>query len=379
MTYAHPPFPGPSSGWSGGWAPPPVPPKPGVIPLAPPLGVGGVLGGAFATLGRHWKQLLGFTAVAYGGAVALFGAALAMAYAMFAHDIEHIADAPESAGADELWPLLSAFGGVYLAGVVVMLVAGALVNAACPAVLQDAVLGRPCSFGTLWRRVLPRVWAVLGSLLLCGLIAAVPLVLLAVTFFGMIFAFISLLSDGAPGFGWIFLGGLLGVLLTGPPAVWLWVRFSLAPAVAVFERQGVVRSLSRSAELVRGAWWRVFGVSLLAFVMAAATAYLVQLPLQLLSLLPAGPASLSDGSSGSGTAITVAVVTFAFVLLGGFIGQAVTAVFPPLVLALLYVDQRMRKENLGPVLAEAAGVPTAHHPEAAGVPAAHHPEPGAHA
>ncbi|WP_261994122.1 hypothetical protein [Streptomyces sp. t39] len=337
-----------------------MPPKPGVIPLAPPLGTGGVLGGAFATIGRHWKQLLGFTVVVYGAAAALFGAVLAAAYAVFAHDIQHLSDAPESAGADELWPLLSAFGGVYLAGGAVMLVAGALVHAACPALLQDAVLGLPSSFGTLWRRALPRVWAVLGSLLVSGLIAAVPMVLLAATFFGMVLAFVSLLSDGPDGFGRLFLGGLLGVLLTGPPAVWLWVRFSLAPAVAVFERQGVVRSLSRSAQLVRGSWWRVFGVSLLASVMAVAVAYLVQLPLQLLSLIPTGPASPSDGSSGSAAAVTVAVM-LAFVLLGAFVGQVVTAVFPPLVLGLLYVDERMRKENLGPALAEAAGVGATHH------------------
>ncbi|WP_456049285.1 hypothetical protein [[Kitasatospora] papulosa] len=47
------PFGGPP-GW-GGWVPPP---KPGVIPLAP-LGLGDVLGGAFSTVGRYWKQLFG--------------------------------------------------------------------------------------------------------------------------------------------------------------------------------------------------------------------------------------------------------------------------------------------------------------------------------
>ncbi|WP_246574112.1 hypothetical protein [Streptomyces genisteinicus] len=354
MTHAHPPHPHPAHGPLGGWAPPPVPPKPGVIPLAPPLGVGGVLGGAFATLGRHWKQLLGFTAAVYGGALALFAAALAAAYAVFAHDIQHLADTSESTRADDVWPLLAAFGGVYLTAGAVMLVAGALVHAACPAVLQDAVLGLPSSFRTLWRRALPRMWAVLGSLLISGLIAAVPLVLLVLTFFGMIFALLALVSDDGSGYGWLFLGGLLGVLLTGPPAVWLWVRFSLAPAAAVFEQQGVMRSLSRSAQLVRGSWWRVFGISMLAFLMAAVAAYLVQLPLQLMSLLPAGPASLSDGSSGGGAAVAAAVM-LAFALLGALVGQAVTAVFPPLVLGLLYVDERMRKENLGPALAEAAG------------------------
>ena len=43
------------------------PPKPGVIPLAP-LGLGDVLGGAFSTMGRYWKQLFGMAAALYGGA-----------------------------------------------------------------------------------------------------------------------------------------------------------------------------------------------------------------------------------------------------------------------------------------------------------------------
>jgi hypothetical protein len=47
----------------------------------------------------------------------------------------------------------------------------------------------------------------------------------------------------------------------------------------------------------------------------------------------------------------------AFVLLGQLIGQLVSATFPLLVTGLLYVDRRMRTENLGPVLAEAATVP----------------------
>ncbi|HEY9438306.1 MAG TPA: hypothetical protein VIS29_06585, partial [Streptomyces sp.] len=60
VPYGGPPAP---PGW-GGWTPPP---KPGVIPLAP-LKLGDVLNGAFSTMGRYWKQVLGMGAALYGGA-----------------------------------------------------------------------------------------------------------------------------------------------------------------------------------------------------------------------------------------------------------------------------------------------------------------------
>ncbi len=51
------------------------------------------------------------------------------------------------------------------------------------------------------------------------------------------------------------------------------------------------------------------------------------------------------------------------------ISQLFTSVFPPLVVGLLYVDLRMRAENLGPVLAQAAGA--APLPEQYGPPPSH--------
>jgi hypothetical protein len=40
------------------------------------------------------------------------------------------------------------------------------------------------------------------------------------------------------------------------------------PAV-VLERKGIGESFGRSSELVRGSWWRVFGIGLLVFVLFA--------------------------------------------------------------------------------------------------------------
>ncbi|GGW63183.1 DUF7847 domain-containing protein [Streptomyces xantholiticus] len=353
MSYGStPPYSGPP-GW-GGWVPPP--PKPGVVPLAP-LRLGDILGGAFATIGRHWKQLLGTAFTAYGLALVAIASAIAIACTAHADRLDRVLDSDVSPGWDDVAPLVYTFGAVYVFGLFVVLVANALICASCPAVLQDAVLGHPSTFGRVWRHSVRRVWSVLGAVLITALIVAVPLLLIGTAFIALIVTLITL-SSHAGEFGWLILFGFLGALATGPPAVWLWVKFCLAPAAAVFEGQGAVAALTRSSQLVRGDWWRIFGISLLAHGMAAVASYVVQLPFSFLNVI--GP-SLTDDASTSGAALTIVITSLAFGLVALLIGQALTAAFPQLVVSLLYVDRRIREENLAPALAEAAaGAPAAH-------------------
>ncbi|MEE1754895.1 DUF7847 domain-containing protein [Streptomyces sp. SP18CS02] len=339
-------------GW-GGWAPPP-PPKPGVIPLAP-LGLGDILGGSFATIGRHWKQLLGIALAVYGAAALVVGAAVGIAYMSVRGTIDRVAARPaEAPGRDEVVSLVITFGAVYLIGMLTLLVANSVIQASCPAVLQDAVLGRPTTFGRVWRRAWSRMPSVLGSVLLVSLISLIPLLLLATALIAMVVSFIAMAVDGSDGFLGLTLLGFLGALATGPLAAWLWVKFSFAPAAAVFEGQGALAAMSRSSQLVRGAWWRIFGISLLAYVMAWFASYIIQLPFSFLSWIPS--VGMEEANS-SGAALTIVITTMVFALVSQLIGQILTAAFPQLVVSLLYVDQRMRKENLAPALAEAAAVP----------------------
>ncbi|MBT2442376.1 oxidoreductase [Streptomyces sp. ISL-36] len=345
-------------GYGHGYAPPPPPPKPGVIPLAP-LGLSEILTGAFATIGRYWKPLFGVAAAAYGAAILLLAAALGAAYAIVADHLPGIFDLAD--GQDPTWedgrPLLIAFGCVWLIAVIGMLVASAVVYAACPAVVQEAVLGRRTTFGTIWRRAWSRTPAVLGTVFLTVLLTVpVPLIVFVATFAGLLVA----LSGSGPvalvvlSFG----GAVLATLLTAPLATWLWVKFSLAASAAVFEGQGATASMRRSSRLVQGSWWRIFGSLLVAGVLAAVVNGAIQ---QVFSVLISLPASLegADSPGSPGEVLISLAPVLVIVVIGSMAAQAVCSVFPPLVAALLYVDQRIRKENLGPVLAEAAARTTA--------------------
>ncbi|MFD9032463.1 oxidoreductase [Streptomyces sp. NPDC059567] len=356
MTYASGPY-------GYGYAPPPPPPQPGVIPLAP-LGLSQLLTGAFTTIGRYWKQLFGVAAAAYGGALLLLATALGIAYALVSDHLPGVFDLPS--GQDPSWedgrPLLIAFGCVWLIAMVGMLVASAVVYAACPAVVQEAVLGRRTTFGAVWRRAWSRMPAVVATVFLTTLIMMAPIVLFALAMIGFMVALFSALSNASTGSGsaemspGLAVVALLVALAAMPLATWIWVKLSLAPSAAVFEGQGAAAAMRRSSALVSGSWWRIFGTLLVAGVMAAMVNWLMQQVFSLLIQLPGSFMEPSDADSASELLLALAPV-LVFVVLGSMVAQAVCSVFPPLVTALVYVDQRIRKENLAPALLEAAAEP----------------------
>lgn len=309
-------------------------------------------------MGRYWKQLFGVGAAVYGGALVVVGAAVAIAYSAVSDPLHRVIElsSEESPRTEDIVPLVIAFGAVWLVAILALMTATAMMYATVPAVLQDAVLGKPTTFGTIWRRAWARVPAVIGTVLLTSLVAAIPMVLMMVAFIAMMIAFITL--DSGSGSGVAIALGILGALATAPLAIWLWVKFSLAPAAAVFEGQRPIAALRRSSQLVRGDWWRIFGISLLAMLMAAVASYIIQLPFSILGMFPGVIGMESLGSDPNAAAVVVAMSGYLVAtLLGQLVSQLVSATFPQLVTGLLYVDRRMRSENLGPVLAEAAAVP----------------------
>ncbi|WP_093801413.1 hypothetical protein [Streptomyces sp. Wb2n-11] len=349
----------PPPGRGGGWTPPPRPPQPGVVPLGP-LQFGDLLGGTFATMGRYGKQLFGIAALAYGGALLVVAATAAVAFSATRDDLEKVfRSGPysdrygDSLDSDAAWSLAAAFGAVWIVAVLAMVVTTATVMATCPAVLQDAVLGRRTTIGTVWRRARPRVPSVIGAMLLPWVAAALVMALFTASYVALI---VSLVSDGASG-AWAALGFLL-VLASMPVAVWVWVLFSLTPAAVVFESQGPVAALRRSARLVKGSWWRIFGITMLAWIIAMVAGYIVQFPLTVIGAMSSMPGMADLGPEPGVTEVVAPMGTYlVFILLGGIVSQIIATTFPQLVTGLLYVDQRIRKENLAPVLAEAASSP----------------------
>jgi len=89
---------------------------------------------------------------------------------------------------------------------------------------------------------------------------------------------------------------------------------------------------------VSGAWWRTFGIVLLGAVIAGALSQVVAVPLNIVA---------------SALALDPTVAVLAGLVAAG-IGQAVALPVSGLVLGLVYVDRRIRAEQLDMALAQAS-------------------------
>ncbi|GHI07243.1 hypothetical protein AQI88_21320 [Streptomyces cellostaticus] len=343
--YGGGPYGGPPGGygaWGGGWGGPPPAAKPGVIPLRP-LGVGEILDGAVSTMRTYWRTVLGISltvaVLTQLGVILLQGFVLKDALTPQAP-----LNDPSTTPDDVFRAMGEALIGT---GIVVLIsaVGTIIATALLTTVTSRAVLGKPVSAGEAWRDARPQVPKLFGLLFLLGLISfgvllcgALPGILVAVAG-----------GNGAATVGLLVLG------ISGASVVMLWlmIRFSLASPALMLERQSIVKSMSRSAKLVRGSWWRVLGIQLLAGLIANIVSSLVVIPFTLIAAAVSG-----DGMAGLfGTESRHVSWTFLIISgIGAVIGAMVTLPINAGVTVLLYIDQRIRREALDLELARAAGV-----------------------
>ncbi|WP_411151554.1 hypothetical protein [Streptomyces sp. A30] len=345
--YGGPPG-GGNGGWGGGYGPPggyrgwggpPPAAKPGVIPLRP-LGVGEILDGAVSTMRTYWRTVLGISLT-----VAVVTQIVVILLQGFVLNDTTDAEALNDPSAT-LGEVTRAMGDAMLGSAVVFaisLIGTVMATALLTTVTSRAVLGRPVTTGEAWRDARPQVMKLLGLILLLMLIAA------GIVLVGVLPGILVAVA-GSTGAGTAL--AVVGGLGAGVVAVWLMMRFSLASPALMLEKQGIVKSMSRSAKLVRGSWWRVFGIQLLAGIIANIMAAIVVLPFTFLAAAFSG-----DGVTGFMEGTGDLGWTFLIISgIGSVIGSMITFPITAGVTVLLYIDQRIRREALDLDLARAAGV-----------------------
>jgi hypothetical protein len=117
-------------------------------------------------------------------------------------------------------------------------------------------------------------------------------------------------------------GVVLGFIALILPGIWLAVRWYFAPQAVVVDGRRSVGALERSAELVSGSWWRVFGVVVFATIAVGIPGTLIEVPFNLW-------ADSADSSAVS--------------LAGQIVASTLTAPFEALMLTLLYFDLLARR------------------------------------
>ncbi|MER6169435.1 glycerophosphoryl diester phosphodiesterase membrane domain-containing protein [Streptomyces violaceorubidus] len=329
--------PGGPGGWGGGWGGPPPAAKPGVIPLRP-LGVGEILDGAVSTMRTYWRTVLGISLT-----VAIFTEVIVVLLQGLVLDdtgseVLNDPDATLSELGDALADTTINSGVIFL----ISLIGTVLATALLTTVTSRAVLGRPVTTGEAWRDARPQVLKLFGLIVLLLLIVA-GLLTVGMTP-GLL---VTAAAGGEAGVALTALGFLAG----GVVAIWLMVRFSLASPALMLEKQGIKKALGRSVKLVRGSWWRVFGIQLLATVIANVIASIIVIPFAFLAATLGG-----DGVGGFLEGTGDLGWTFLVVSgIGSVIGSMITFPITAGVTVLLYIDQRIRREALDLELARAAG------------------------
>lgn len=306
-----------------------APPKPGIIPLRP-LMFGEILDGSFQTIRRNAKAMLGASLLAQSLAAVLTAILTALSVTTSAASLETWA---AGLNQQELVPVMLGFaGGILLFGVLTVFISAVLQGAMVVPVARS-VLSRRTGFRQMWRLARSRAWALvrLASLLLAG-------VMLTVLLFAVLAVLLISTVGGIGALVLIPLGIALFALWT-----WIYVKVMVAPAAVVIEELGALDGLRRSWQLTRGNWWRILGITLVVGIMVGVIAQVVMIPISLLSTFFTGVVSPHGGPEQAVTAaVALGIATAIVSALVGAVGYA----FQTSVMALLYLDLRMRKDGL---------------------------------
>jgi hypothetical protein len=225
--------------------------------------------------------------------------------------------------------------GLEIADLLILIVFRSILTGTLTQALGRGVLGHAVSIGQTLRNT--RLGAVLA---VAFLTLAIYLGLWAVP----TAAVIALLAAGLPAAAAII--GVLGVIAALVLTVWLYVMLSLAMPSVILERLGPRAALARSWRLVRGSFWRLLGILLLASLIVSVTAGLLTAPVTAARLALSGSLTSMSLVLSPGWLIATAVA--------GIISGTLTAPIAAGVNVLLYTDLRMRKEGMDLVLQDAA-------------------------
>ena len=355
-----PPAPGAYPGYSGqapppgsfpgypGQAPPPqqrpyLPPqqlrhldfRPGIIPLRP-LTMNDLFGGVFRAVRGNVAATVGLAALT--SLVFLVPFTALGAWVSSQEDAISLEESVSNEGAGLIGTLGSTIPSIG-SWFSTILLAGFLAY-----VIGQAVLGRKVSAGETWRGTIPRIWALVGATILSSLaiiltVAAILAIPIAVLAGGG-----SSGSDGAiaAGVGLI----LLGILVVIPALLFLWTRLAFVTPSVVLEGLGIGKAFARSWRLTSGSgFWRLLGIRLLSSIALSIVGSLITMPLAILAA-----ALAFTGIPLDQVYIWQAVLTGVTGVVAGAITTPVTAGID----ALLYVDQRIRREGLDVHLVQTA-------------------------
>jgi hypothetical protein len=312
-----------------GFAPPAA--RPGIIPLRP-LGLGEILDGAFRAIRANPRVMFGFSAVVVCITVAIQSVLQWYVGGIVGAQLSEVTATLDPTGelgfAETLAPTLAALVTAPLIAIAITVVTGLLIVS-----VSRSVIGRRITLGEAWAEAGRRV------LLLVAFSFVTTAIVLAAW---SAWVAVLVLLGGAEQWGALALLAIFGGLGLLVATAWFVVRTLLIPPTLMLEGTSVGTALRRGWTLTRGSFWRLLGIYLLTSIMVAIVTQLILAPSQVVAAFVLQDPLLT---SFGGLALSGVATAIAYTL---------TTPFMAAVIALLYIDVRMRREALDVELTRAA-------------------------
>jgi len=311
------------------WTPPP---KPGLIPLRP-LGLGTILSASFMVLRRNPRPIFGLALLIMG--IVTVASLILVGIVTFSGIDRSLSASAEDAATIEAGAIV----GVALTAlfaVALSVVGASILQGIVSLEVARGAVGERLRLRGLWNAAKGRLWALIGW---SALVAIATLMLFAIV--ALVAALLFALGDTA-GIVSGVLAVIFGILVSVALMVWLGTFFALVPSALMIERLPLLRAIGRSWSLVSGSFWRTFGILALITVIVQVVSSVVTAPVSFIGgigstlLDPTGNAQVSSG-------LFIALYIVTVIITVGI--SAVMIVIQSAAPALLYVDQRMRKEG----------------------------------
>lgn len=313
--------------------------QPGIIPLRP-LTVGEILTGAFQAVRVNPQTMFGF-------AFAVMAVVALVETIFTAISIQALTNSIMS-GSFSVYSMISSFSGTLVSSLF-SFVGTTFLAGMLALTVWDAVLGRKSTPADAWNRFSPRIVPVLlATLLLAAIQFGVTLVIIIV-----FFLLIGLVGAGTAGYAY---GGDYGSAMASAGSIglliflmfitllcvvgFLSVKFAFISLAVILEGLGPVDALKRSWNLSKGSFWRVLGRLIIIGLVVGVIGMVL--------------GAIIGAILGVGASLSTAMTTS---LISSFLTTLVSAVIIPVQSSyqtLMYLDERMRKENLAPMIAEEA-------------------------
>ena len=330
-----------ASTWS--WAP-----KPGIIPLRP-LTLTDLFSGSFSARRKIPSVLFGFTIIVMTvvALLSLAGTMLPLFSFTSLMSNEWNRQASSKALLDSAYlSVVSTIVG-YIALLAGSFLAGTVLDGVLSVAVSQLVIGKKITFKQSWALVKPRLWSMLGASFLSMLAVGSPLLVLVILFFMSLYSW-----PGSDAFFSLF-GLLLALAL---PVVLvsyvISIRFLYAPICAVLEEKGPIEAVKRSWALTSGSFWVTLGRVILINVVVGFIAGLIVQIIGIIAVIFVftilGDPS-SDPSNVWSTIMLYGVIS-ALQMLAYSLVVPILAAYQ----TLMYVDEKIRKENFAPLLAHAS-------------------------